>query len=91
MRKILLMTACASLLAASGCDNMSRHDQDMVIGGLAGATIGILTAKALNADDDWVIIAGLAGATVGTLVARNQKTNECAYARADGTYRIVRC
>ncbi|WP_343079513.1 glucose-6-phosphate isomerase [Ostreiculturibacter nitratireducens] len=87
MRKTLLTLACASALALSSC----TATEEEVAGGLIGATVGIITAKALNADRDWTIIAALSGAAIGTLVARNERTKECAYSRGDGTYRIGPC
>lgn len=84
MRKTALIAACASVIALAGC-NMTPG-QSMVVGGLGGATVGALTATALQADTNWTIIAALAGATAGTLVARNAATGQCAYARGDGTY-----
>ena len=61
------------------------------VGGLIGAALGVVTAKALDADDDWKIIGGLAGAAAGVLVARNAARDECAYSRGDGTYVIRPC
>ncbi|MCL4188344.1 MAG: hypothetical protein KJZ85_12115 [Rhodobacteraceae bacterium] len=55
------------------------------MGGLAGATVGVLTATALQADRNWTLVAALAGVSTGTLVARNAATGECAYARGDAT------
>ena len=45
----------------------------------------------LEADNDWTVIAGLTGAAAGALVARNQQTQQCAYARGDGTYNVAPC
>lgn len=89
-KKNILLATVASLFTLAACDGMSR-DEEMLIGGLAGATIGIITANALNADDDWVLVAALAGAAVGTLVAVDRRNDRCAYKRADGRYRVVRC
>jgi len=63
----------------------------MLVGGLTGATAGLVTANALNASSDWTIITALAGATAGTLVAHNRATNRCAYARGDGRYVVDAC
>lgn len=91
MRKSIIIAVCASTLALSGCENLTR-DEQMLVGGLAGATVGVLTAQALNADRNWVLVAGLAGAAVGTLVARDQRNpDRCAYSRGDGTYYIAPC
>lgn len=90
MRKLVIIPLFAAAFALAGCEGMTSGER-MVVGGLGGATAGLLTARILNADANWTVIAGLAGATVGTLVARNQNTGECAYARGDGTYRVARC
>ncbi|SER01120.1 glycine zipper 2TM domain-containing protein [Thalassovita taeanensis] len=90
MRVKLMLLASAGLLALSGCDNMTSQER-MVVGGLTGASLGMITAKALDADRDWVIIGALAGAAAGTVVAQNQQTKQCAVALGDGTYRLVRC
>ena len=87
--KFLILTF-TGVLAVSACDNMTRQEQ-MIFGGLVGATVGAITADALNADSNWVIIGALVGATAGVLVARNDTTNRCAYANGDGTYRTRRC
>ncbi|WP_114965982.1 glycine zipper 2TM domain-containing protein [Alkalilacustris brevis] len=90
MRRPILMASCAAVLGLAACDGMTSQER-MVVGGLAGATVGVVAADFLRADRNWTIIAGLAGATAGALVARNQQSNECAYARGDGTYRIAPC
>ena len=90
MHKNILIFALAGPLALSACDDMSGREQ-MLFGGLLGATFGVITAEALDADPDWIIIGALAGATVGMLVARNDKTKRCAYAKGDRTYRVRRC
>lgn len=90
MTKTTLVAACIGVLALAGCEGMTAQER-MITGGLAGATVGVLTATALRADRNWTLIAGLAGATAGTLVGRNANTGDCAYARGDGTYRIAPC
>lgn len=90
MRKTFLTSAVIGTLALAGCENMTS-DQQMVVGGMTGATLGLITAKAFDVDSDWTLIAALAGATAGTIVARNQADQTCAVARGDGTYRVVRC
>lgn len=90
MRKSILITACIAGLGLAACDDMTSQER-MVVGGLAGATAGVVAADFLRADRNWTIIAGLAGATTGALVARNQQTNECAFAQGDGTYRVGPC
>lgn len=90
MHKNILIFALAGTLALSACDDMSGREQ-MLFGGLLGATFGVITAEALDADPDWVIIGALVGAAAGMLVARNHKTNRCAYAHGGGRYRVRRC
>jgi hypothetical protein len=70
---------------------MTQNEQDQLGGALVGAAVGVVTAKLFDADSNWVILAGLAGAAVGTLVAKNNQTDQCAYALGDGTYRILPC
>ena len=88
MRTTIISLTCASALALSAC---VPGTEDEVTGALVGAVFGGITAKALKADRDWVIIGALAGAAAGTLIARNSQTNECAYARGDGTYYRAPC
>jgi outer membrane lipoprotein SlyB len=90
MKKLTIAIACTAILSLSACENMTS-DQQMVVGGLAGATLGVITADAFDADRNWVLIAGLAGATIGTIVAQNNTTKQCAISNGDGTYRVVRC
>lgn len=90
MHRTLTLLACIGALALPGCEGLTREEQ-MVVGGLTGAALGVITADALNADRNWTIVAALAGAAAGVLVARNNATNECAYARGDGIYVIRRC
>jgi len=90
MRKTILGLSCIAILAAAGCEGLSPEDQRLV-GSLTGAALGVATAKALNADDEWVVVAALAGAAVGTIVARNDSKGQCAVANADGTYTIYEC
>jgi hypothetical protein len=90
MRRPVLTAAAVALLALAACEGMTTEER-MLMGGITGAAVGVLTAEALDADDDWTILAALGGAAIGALVARNDRTGECAYARGDGTYRIARC
>lgn len=88
MRKTAFALAAVAALAA--CEGMTPQER-MVVGGLAGATAGLILADTLRADRNWTIIAALAGATAGTLVARNTATGQCAYARGDGTFYTGAC
>ncbi|SFP56902.1 glycine zipper 2TM domain-containing protein [Tranquillimonas alkanivorans] len=90
MRAKIFGLVSAAALTLAGCENLT-DDQQMFVGGLGGATAGLITAEVLDADDDWRLIAALAGATAGTLVARNNDTGMCAYARGDGTYYRAAC
>lgn len=82
--------AVAALVLLAGCDTLTPQ-QRTVVGVTGGAAAGLITAEALDADDDWRLIAALAGAAVGTAVAQNDVTGDCAYARGDGTYIIAPC
>ena len=78
------------LAALPACENLTP-EQRTVVGVAGGAAAGLITADALDADDDWRLIAALAGAAAGTLVAQNSATSTCAYARGDGTYYTAPC
>lgn len=82
--------AGATLLALAACDNLTS-DQRTLVGATGGAAAGLITADLFDANDDWRLISGLAGAAVGTLVAQNDVTQQCAYARGDGTYILAPC
>ncbi|MCC6306555.1 MAG: glucose-6-phosphate isomerase [Rhodobacteraceae bacterium] len=86
----MMALAAAASLALAACAGMTPEER-MVVGGLAGATAGLIAADALNANRNWTIFAALAGAAAGTLVARNSVTGQCAYAVGDGTYRTGPC
>jgi len=82
--------ATASLFLLQACENLTP-EQRTVVGLTGGAAAGLITAEALDADDDWRLIAALAGAAAGTIVAQNSATGQCAYARGDGTYFAAPC
>ena len=90
MRKTIIILVAGAAIALSGCATMTPRQQD-ITGGLVGATAGLITASALSASAGWTLVTVLAGATVGTLVARNARTGQCAYARADGRYDLRPC
>lgn len=87
---VLAFLAVAALAGVSACDTLTP-EQRTVVGLTAGAATGLITADALDADDDWRLIAALAGAAAGTIVAQNSATGNCAYSRGDGTYIIAPC
>ncbi|MGI1662879.1 glycine zipper 2TM domain-containing protein [Palleronia sp. KMU-117] len=82
--------AAAGLLVLQGCENLTP-EQRTVVGVTGGAAAGLITAEALDADNNWRLIAALAGAAAGTVVAQNTQTGMCAYARGDGTYFEAPC
>lgn len=90
MTKGLVAGVFAATMALAGCENMTQSERQ-IMGGLGGAGVGLVAANVLDANPNWTILAGLAGAAAGTMVARNQMTNECAYAVGDGTYRVRPC
>ena len=90
MKTWIMGLAAAGILALAGCEGMSP--QSRTAAGLAGgAAAGLITAEALDADDDWRLISALAGAAAGTVVAQNTESNMCAYALGDGTYYRAPC
>ncbi|MEZ5716629.1 MAG: glucose-6-phosphate isomerase [Paracoccaceae bacterium] len=91
MKTKLLPLALIGSMALSACMEMTPSEKNELGGALAGAAVGVITAKALGANSNWTIITALAGAAAGSMVAKNAKTNECAYARGDGTYYTAPC
>ena len=89
-RTISITIAGASLLLVQACENLTA-DQRTIVGAAGGAAAGLITADILDADDDWRLIAALAGAATGVVVAQNDATQQCAYARGDGTYVVAAC
>ena len=90
MQKWTTVVAAVSVFALTACENMTPQGRT-VAGAAGGAAAGLITAEALGADDDWRLISALAGAAAGTVVAQNSATNQCAYARGDGTYYRAPC
>ncbi len=88
--KMTTMLATAGLILLTGCNTLTPQ-QRTVAGVTGGAAAGLITAEALEADDEWLIIAGLLGASAGTIVAQNSASQQCAYARGDGTYFEAPC
>ena len=82
--------ALVMIFLFAGCENLTS-DQRTIVGVTGGAAAGLITAEALDASDEWRLIAALAGAAAGTIVAQNSSTNDCAYARGDGTYIVAPC
>lgn len=48
--------ALASVVTPTACENLTSKQRTMV-GVTGGAAAGLITAEALNADDDWRLIA----------------------------------
>ena len=90
MPRFSLLIASASLMAVTACENLTT-EQRTVVGATGGAAAGLITADLLDADKDWRLIAALAGAAAGTIVAQNDATQDCAYARGDGTFFMAPC
>ncbi|PHQ82050.1 MAG: glucose-6-phosphate isomerase [Thalassobium sp.] len=87
---ITLTLASAGFLSLQACENLTP-EQRTVVGVAGGAAVGLITADAFDANDNWRLIAALTGAAAGTIVAQNSATQECAYARGDGTYIVAPC
>ena len=85
-----LMAASTLSLAACATPQMDR-DTANIVGVAGGAAAGLAIAKELDTDRDGKLIGALAGAAAGTLLAQNLATNQCAYARGDGTYYTAPC
>lgn len=91
MKRVISMSlAGASLVLVQACENLTT-DQRTAVGLSGGAAAGLITAELFDANDNWRLIAGLAGAAAGTVVAQNEATQQCAYARGDGTYAVANC
>lgn len=89
-KRIGIHAAITALVLIAGCDTLTP-EQRTIVGVTGGAAAGLITAEALDADDEWRLIAALVGAAAGTIVAQNQRTGNCAYARGDGTYIVAPC
>ena len=89
MRKTILMASSAAMLLLVGC--MTPTEERMAGGAAIGGALGLITAKALGANRNWTMLTTLGAAAAGAMVARNNATNECAYARGDGTYSVRPC
>ncbi|MDG4648448.1 glucose-6-phosphate isomerase [Roseibacterium sp. SDUM158017] len=90
MTRHAVATVLTALTILSGCEDLTPQ-QRTVVGITAGAAVGLITAEALEADDDWRLIAALAGAAAGTIVAQNSADDRCAYSRGDATFYIMPC
>ncbi|WP_057793381.1 glycine zipper 2TM domain-containing protein [Roseovarius atlanticus] len=75
-----LVTAAA--LTVTACDTLTNEEQ----GALIGAGAGAVAAQAFDANLGWTVVTAAAGAAAGALIARNQRTNQCAYADGRGGY-----
>lgn len=90
MKPFILTSASIAMLLLAGCENLTT-EQRTAVGLTGGAAAGLITADILGADNDWRLISALAGAAAGTIVAQNEATDQCAYARGDGTYILAPC
>ncbi|MEX0320332.1 MAG: glucose-6-phosphate isomerase [Ruegeria sp.] len=90
MKFWMIGTLSLASVTLSACDTLTP-EQRTVAGVAGGAAAGLIAADVLEADDDWRLIAALAGAAAGTVVAQNNRTQQCAYARGDGTYYTAAC
>jgi len=88
MKRAAAFASLAGLILA-GCIDTS--DNRELTGAAIGAGTGLIGAAIFDANAGWTVISTLAGATAGTLIARNTRTDQCAYANGDGTYRTVPC
>lgn len=82
--------AATAALSLAACDGLSPNER-AVVGGLAGAAAGVITADALGADRNWTVVSALGGAAAGVLVARHTSNNSCAYSDGRGGYYTRRC
>lgn len=89
--KAVVTMAFAASLALGGCYNTLSPDQQLLVGGAAGAGAGLLAADLLDANKNWTIVAALAGAATGSMVARNNQTQQCAYSNGRGGYYQAPC
>ncbi|WP_071674575.1 hypothetical protein [Nioella nitratireducens] len=87
MRKYFAIGACVLALAGATC----TPQEQMMVGGLVGAGVGVGLADLMNANTGWTVVAAMAGAAVGSQVAYNAQTNQCAYKRADGRVEVRPC
>jgi hypothetical protein len=90
MKHLTIAIACISILGLTACENMTT-EQRTIAGVTGGAAAGLITAEALDANNNWRLISALAGAAAGTVVAQNPSRDLCAYARGDGTYYQAPC
>ncbi|WP_297769797.1 glucose-6-phosphate isomerase [uncultured Roseovarius sp.] len=88
MKRNLILASITSL-AFAGCIDTS--DNREVTGAALGAGAGLIGAAVFDVNAGWTVLSTLAGAAAGTLIARNTRSNQCAYANGDGTYRTVPC
>jgi hypothetical protein len=90
MKNMAFTFTCLSILGLSACENLTS-EQRTIVGVAGGAAAGLITAEALDANNNWRLIAALGGAAAGTVVAQNEARQTCAYARGDGTYFEAPC
>lgn len=95
MKTRLIPAIGLSAVLVAGCTETGMYsnnaDANTVAGVAGGAAAGLIAAEVLDASPEWRLIAALGGAAAGTMVARNNNTQQCAYARGDGTYYTAPC
>jgi uncharacterized protein YcfJ len=82
MKKQITALATAAALTVTACDTLTDEEQ----GALIGAGAGAVAAQAFDANLGWTVVTAAGGAAAGALIARNQRTDQCAYADGRGGY-----
>ncbi len=100
MQKIALALSLGATIALSGCgvlqavnpmNLLQRGDPEQFAQHLIGPPVDIISAETMAADPNWVQVAPTSGVGAGSLVAQRQASGQCAYAQADGLFRVTRC
>lgn len=88
--KLTALIAAAALTIAA-CEDMTQEQRDDLAAGTIGAGVGAVGATILGAEQGWVWLAAATGAAAGVLLARNERTDQCAYADGLGGYYTAPC